>query len=81
MYKEDLSPPDPECSCYVCKNHTKAYLNHLYKTGEYLAGQLMSYHNLHFYLNLMSLKFFEPEQLLLVPLLLLLTVVDFSNNV
>jgi queuine tRNA-ribosyltransferase len=54
MYKEDLSPPDPECSCYVCKNHTKAYLNHLYKTGEYLAGQLMSYHNLHFYLNLMK---------------------------
>jgi queuine tRNA-ribosyltransferase len=54
MYKEDLSTPDPECSCYVCKNHTKAYLNHLYKTGEYLAGQLMSYHNLHFYLNLMK---------------------------
>lgn len=54
QYKEDTSPPDPDCDCYVCRNHTKAYLNHLYRTGEYLAGQLMSYHNLYFYLKLMN---------------------------
>lgn len=53
-YFEDFTPLDPECDCYVCKNYTKAYLRHLYKANEILSSRLMSYHNLHFLLNLMK---------------------------
>lgn len=53
-YFEDFSPLDAECDCYVCKNYTKAYLRHLYKANEILSSRLMSYHNLHFLLNLMK---------------------------
>ncbi|MCI4625134.1 MAG: tRNA guanosine(34) transglycosylase Tgt, partial [Candidatus Magnetoovum sp. WYHC-5] len=50
-FKEDFSPIDLDCSCYTCKNYTKAYLNHLYKTGEILSTRLNSIHNLHFYFD------------------------------
>lgn len=53
-YFDDFTPLDPECDCYVCKNYTKAYLRHLYKSNEILSSRLMSYHNLHFLLNLMK---------------------------
>lgn len=52
-YKEDTSPLDPDCECPTCKRYSKAYLRHLYTIGEYLAGQLLTYHNLHFYLKMM----------------------------
>jgi len=51
---DDFTPLDPECDCYVCKNYTKSYLRHLYKSNEILSSRLMSYHNLHFLLNLMK---------------------------
>ncbi len=51
---DDFTPLDPECDCYVCKNYTKSYLRHLYKANEILSSRLMSYHNLHFLLNLMK---------------------------
>lgn len=47
-YKEDFTPLDPECDCYTCKNHTKAYIRHLVNTGEILGGKLLSIHNLRF---------------------------------
>ncbi len=53
-YFDDFSPLDPNCDCYTCKNYTKAYLRHLYKANEILSARLMSYHNLHFLLNLMK---------------------------
>jgi len=53
MYEEDAGPLDPECSCRVCRNYSRAYLRHLYRAGEILASQLNTYHNLHFYLDLM----------------------------
>jgi queuine tRNA-ribosyltransferase len=40
------------CDCHVCRTYTRSYLRHLYSVGEYLAGQLISYHNLYFYLNM-----------------------------
>ncbi len=52
-FKEDSKPLDPECSCYTCKNYSRAYLNHLYKSGEMSYFRLASIHNLHYYLNLM----------------------------
>lgn len=54
VYKEDFTPLDPECDCYVCKNFTKAYLRHLINAGEMLGGMLLSYHNIHFLLKLME---------------------------
>jgi len=52
-YKEDKKPIDPHCSCWVCKNYSRAYINHLFKSKELLAFELASYHNVHFILNLM----------------------------
>lgn len=51
-FKEDLLPPDPECSCKVCKKYSRAYIRHLYTVGEYTAGNMITYHNLHFYLQM-----------------------------
>jgi queuine tRNA-ribosyltransferase len=52
-YRRDPSPLDPECDCIVCQRHSKAYLRHLFVSGEILASVLNTYHNLHFYLDLM----------------------------
>ena len=53
-FSRDSRPPETDCSCYVCRNFSRAYLRHLYKAGEILALRLNSYHNLHFYLTLME---------------------------
>jgi queuine tRNA-ribosyltransferase len=53
-FKEDLLPPDPECDCKVCKKYSRAYIRHLYTVGEYLAGNMITYHNLYFYLKMTS---------------------------
>lgn len=53
-YKEDSSPLDPECACYTCKNFSKAYLRHLFLTGEILGSRLNTIHNLFFYFRLME---------------------------
>lgn len=47
-YERDFSPPDPACSCRVCRNHSRAYLRHLYKCDEILYAMLATYHNLFF---------------------------------
>jgi queuine tRNA-ribosyltransferase len=48
----DLGPVDPDCTCYTCRAFSRAYLRHLFKSGEILALQLASIHNLTFYLRL-----------------------------
>ncbi len=53
-FREDNSPLDPECSCYTCRNYSKAYLRHLFLSGEILSARLNTIHNLHFYLTLMK---------------------------
>ena len=53
-YQDDFSPLDPECDCYVCRNHTRAYLRHLIKCNEILGARLLTYHNLYFTLSLME---------------------------
>jgi queuine tRNA-ribosyltransferase len=47
-YERDFRPIDPECSCPVCLNHSRAYLRHLYRNGEILYSILATRHNLHF---------------------------------
>jgi queuine tRNA-ribosyltransferase len=46
----DFMPPDKDCACKVCRRYSRAYLRHLFKTGEILCSMLASYHNL-FFLN------------------------------
>lgn len=53
FYKDDFSPVDENCRCPLCRNHTRAYLRHLFIAREILALELASIHNLYFYLNLM----------------------------
>lgn len=54
-YREDFSPVDSGCDCLLCRNYTRAYLRHLFATGEPLAMRLASIHNLKFYLGLMEI--------------------------
>ena len=54
MYKEDFTTLDDECDCYTCKNYTKAYLRHLYVSGEALGPHLMSIHNTRFLISIVE---------------------------
>jgi queuine tRNA-ribosyltransferase len=53
-YRDELAPPDPDCSCYTCSNYSLAYLRHLVKCGEILGPRLATIHNLHYYQKLMA---------------------------
>ncbi len=53
-YEKDFTPLDDECTCYTCQNYTKAYLRHLFKSGEILSSRLLTIHNLHFLIQLMA---------------------------
>ena len=53
-YAKDTLPLDPECDCPTCKNHSRAYIHHLFKAKEMLAMRLCVMHNLHFYNTLME---------------------------
>jgi queuine tRNA-ribosyltransferase len=53
-YKEDFSPLDDSCDCYTCKNYSKAYLRHLFKSDEILSSMLLSNHNLYFLIKTME---------------------------
>ena len=53
-YSEDQNPPDPTCSCLVCRRYSRAYLRHLMQVGEPLSGTLNSIHNLAYYLGIMD---------------------------
>lgn len=53
-YRKDFSPIDSECTCYTCKNYTRAYLNHLFRAKEILGPTLATIHNVHFIVNLVD---------------------------
>ncbi len=53
QYREDASALDSECDCYTCRNYSKAYLRHLFLSGEILSSRLNTIHNIHFYMTLM----------------------------
>jgi len=54
-YADDFSPIDPECGCSTCKNYSRAYLRHLFNTGEVSALRLATIHSLYFYMELLRL--------------------------
>lgn len=53
-FREDISPLEDGCKCYVCKNFTRGYIHHLYKSKELLFHTLVTYHNLWFFSRLMQ---------------------------
>jgi len=55
QFRNDDRPVEPTCQCYTCRNFSRAYLRHLFVAREILASVLNTIHNLHFYLDLMSL--------------------------
>lgn len=52
-HAKDERPLDPTCSCKTCANHTRAYLHHLFRCDEMLGPMLLTWHNLHYYQQLM----------------------------
>lgn len=52
QFAEDAGPIDPSCTCYTCRNYSRAYLRHLHMAKEILSSILSTIHNLHYYLNL-----------------------------
>jgi queuine tRNA-ribosyltransferase len=52
-HEYDESPIDPECNCHTCKNYSRSYIRHLYRSKELTYFRLGTIHNLHYYLNLM----------------------------
>ncbi|MES2745247.1 MAG: tRNA guanosine(34) transglycosylase Tgt [Bdellovibrionota bacterium] len=54
VYKFQDTPLDPNCTCPTCQIYSRAYLHHLRKTDETLGWQLLSYHNIKYYIDLMK---------------------------
>ena len=53
-FREDYRPFDESCDCYTCQNYSRAYLHHLYKTGELLSNTLGTIHNERFIVRLVD---------------------------
>ena len=53
-YALDQKPLDEHCACSVCRRHTRAFIRHLYQSGEMLASMLLTHHNLAFFLDTMK---------------------------
>ena len=53
-HRTDPGPLDPGCSCYTCRNFSRAYLHHLQRANEILGARLNTIHNLHYYLTLLA---------------------------
>lgn len=53
-FRRDPRPIDEKCTCYTCRNFSRAYLHHLFKAKESLGGTLATIHNIHFMNSLMS---------------------------
>jgi queuine tRNA-ribosyltransferase len=53
-YRDDPGPLDPNCTCYTCRNYSRAYLRHLFQAGEILFSSLATRHNIRRYLDIMG---------------------------
>ncbi|MCC7275675.1 MAG: tRNA guanosine(34) transglycosylase Tgt [Alphaproteobacteria bacterium] len=53
-HADDPCPLDADCACPACRGHSRAYLHHLFKAGEMLGPMLLTWHNLHYYQDLMA---------------------------
>jgi queuine tRNA-ribosyltransferase len=53
-HADDPRPLDPDCTCPACRSYSRAYLHHVFKAGEIIAAMLLTWHNLHYYQELMA---------------------------
>lgn len=53
-HANDPRPLDDSCSCPACRNYSRAYLHHVFRAGEMISGMLLTWHNLHYYQELMA---------------------------
>jgi queuine tRNA-ribosyltransferase len=53
-HADDPRPLDETCTCPACRNYSRAYLHHVFRAGEIIASMLMTWHNLHYYQQLMQ---------------------------
>jgi queuine tRNA-ribosyltransferase len=53
-FQDDERPADPACTCYTCRTFTRAYLRHLFRSGELLGLRLNTLHNVHYFLELLA---------------------------
>lgn len=53
-HMDDPRPLDEECTCPTCSHYSRAYLHHVHRAGEMIAGMLLTWHNLHYYQELMQ---------------------------
>ncbi len=53
-HADDPRPLDEACTCPACRNYSRAYLHHVFRSGEIIASMLLTWHNLHYYQDLMA---------------------------
>ncbi|MEM1077089.1 MAG: tRNA guanosine(34) transglycosylase Tgt [Pseudomonadota bacterium] len=53
-HADDPRPLDEACTCPACTNYSRAYLHHIFRAGEILSSMLLTWHNLHYYQELMA---------------------------
>ena len=53
-HQNDPRPLDPLCQCPACQNYSRAYLHHVFKSQEIISSMLITWHNLHYYQDLME---------------------------
>jgi queuine tRNA-ribosyltransferase len=53
-HADDPRPLDEDCSCPACRGYSRAYLHHVFRAGEIIASMLLTWHNLHYYQQLMQ---------------------------
>jgi queuine tRNA-ribosyltransferase len=53
-HADDPRPLDEACTCPACRGYSRAYLHHVYRAGEMIAGMLLTWHNLHYYQEIMA---------------------------
>ena len=53
-HTDDPRPLDEACTCPTCSNYSRAYINHVFRSHEMISGMLLTWHNLHYYQELMQ---------------------------
>jgi queuine tRNA-ribosyltransferase len=53
-HADDPRPLDADCTCPACTGYSRAYLHHVFRAGEMISGMLLTWHNLHYFQELMA---------------------------
>ena len=53
-HADDPRPLDEACTCPACTGYSRAYLHHVFRAGEMISGMLLTWHNLHYYQQIMQ---------------------------